>query len=1008
MTKKQIQGWVIVFFCLGLCSTAFAEIPTGSQPGINVVLVSLDSATPEKSNTADSAGWRQWEGEAPKLLASLEGEAGLVRGDDLHPTTAANLYEFRCTGRNLGDNETPAALQERLGGIFNATHRPSLLLLWQKSSAAVALTVYDGTIESLQRSLPLLQNSLGDSAGEVAPGTGILPPCVFTSKTGALQSGVSSGKLDDMVSAGNRDELLNLLAVQEFQTQQVVTKSGREQFMPAGTAIDLQTVQKSVDRFNDAVGLLDKLTDAKLPRELTLPLAMAAPVIGDLHAAGQGEYNPLTSESLERLGKLGLQELPKLTQSLEDSGRLPKGYTDQLTKQFGPLLEGLPDFTAAAASMAGRGSLQPNIAEITHALDGVSAMSAAAAGRLLGGDAGQTVAVTAADVTRDALRGMTYPVFSNLANSPVKTEIINQYRTEVAADIGHNIPIKSFEDSHPESINLFNSTERLSLNNEVKFSSDNLINLNSRNTQVAMNSTASPKTLMSPTVPTLRADTPPMPSMPDATKYYPKIPQIYGGGGGPPGGGGAFSSGGGGGGPPGGGGASAFRDATRMPELANSRFSGPSADALNHVFPLTSQIPVQMPTLRPGGILFSPDLEIVVDKTGATASRAEEAVAAIKGKAGVEFTTASGEHLIAVSQPGSAKFFQVRTGQFHFTETDLESAAENGRSLRLVRFYDSGEATVSELGQGWSYLQYSLRIGSTTRFGKDGIEVASKPILIDRERGVEIPYRMVTSDDSENAATIDEKLPSYIAIQPGIQPYLTANAEGGYTLTFAHGFQIGFDKNGRLEWMGHNEMDRVHYAFDGNNLARVFSSTAEINLKYDASSHLTGAEFTGGNSINYKMNDAGQLAGIAVGDRASRSFSYGSDDRLKTIVAIAGDGSKQAIVDNTYDNLGRMLTHKTPDEGWSIKYDDKVGSTVKTDDAGHSITHYYDGNSRIIASGESPKSMLLFNYDIYGRVIQVAEGELLNDPSGNERPRFRVTKILADLTTNPTNTAHQG
>jgi hypothetical protein len=38
--------------------------------------------------------------------------------------------------------------------------------------------------------------------------------------------------------------------------------------------------------------------------------------------------------------------------------------------------------------------------------------------------------------------------------------------------------------------------------------------------------------------------------------------------------------------------------------------------------------------------------------------------------------------------------------------------------------------------------------------------------------------------------------------------------------------------------------------------------------------------------------------------------------------------------------------------------------------------------------------MTLFNYDVTGRIFQVATGELLNEPSGNERPRFKVTKMV--------------
>ena len=64
-----------------------------------------------------------------------------------------------------------------------------------------------------------------------------------------------------------------------------------------------------------------------------------------------------------------------------------------------------------------------------------------------------------------------------------------------------------------------------------------------------------------------------------------------------------------------------------------------------------------LPTIKPGGILFCPELEIVADASGMTAAKAEKAVAAVSGKAGGEFRFEEQQY-IAAKAPGLPSCFK--------------------------------------------------------------------------------------------------------------------------------------------------------------------------------------------------------------------------------------------------------------------------------------------------------------------------------------------------------------
>jgi hypothetical protein len=213
------------------------------------------------------------------------------------------------------------------------------------------------------------------------------------------------------------------------------------QGLPALSLPSLRPLAQNIDRFNDAVGLLYKLADKEVPAGLKVPLAFAGPAIQDAQAGRAGQFNPWMSQTLERAGQFGLGELPQLTANLVKQGKLPANYNN-----LSPFLAGLPDIVAAGASQVGRGQLAPTVDEVTHYLDGINKASWAVVGGLVGGPKGADIAATAGGLTADVIRGATEPLFRQWAQEPVRREVIENFRAEVATAGAYGLPAKTLSE----------------------------------------------------------------------------------------------------------------------------------------------------------------------------------------------------------------------------------------------------------------------------------------------------------------------------------------------------------------------------------------------------------------------------------------------------------------------------------------------------------------------------------------------------------------------------------
>ncbi len=399
-----------------------------------------------------------------------------------------------------------------------------------------------------------------------------------------------------------------------------------------------------------------------------------------------------------------------------------------------------------------------------------------------------------------------------------------------------------------------------------------------------------------------------------------------------------------------------------------------------------------------GGILLAPKIEVVIDRNGLTNELATKAVAAVRGRTSGEFTHGDQTYL-AVKAPGTANMFRVAAGQFRLAQPDMTSETSGRTALQLCRYYESASHAASPLGPGWSFQPFSLELSRKGAAPSEGQNAAANVTLIDRQTGVRLAYRLEKDSSTATQPAGISPTTRYVKLTSSLQPELEAHqGDGGYVASFAHGLRISFDATGHLLSMERPEGDRIEYAYEGDVLKELRTgSENRIGLVYDDKGRLSGARATGGTAVRYLLDNPGRLVGVSGSESGDHTFTYGDDGRLASVTHTGNQEPHTLVADNTYDNHGRMLTHRTPAGEWRFTYDDKLGRAVTTGPDGKKCEYYYDAFQRLVAYGAGKDKMTLLNYDVTGRILQVAEGQMLNEPSGNERPRFRVLRVLAPL-----------
>ncbi len=407
------------------------------------------------------------------------------------------------------------------------------------------------------------------------------------------------------------------------------------------------------------------------------------------------------------------------------------------------------------------------------------------------------------------------------------------------------------------------------------------------------------------------------------------------------------------------------------------------------VFPAARAWPSPIPTLssqlqvnlRPGGILLAPELEIVVESKGLSNALSQKALKSFNaGQVGGKFTHEKANYIV-VKAPRSSKVDRhVPAGKYTLHQQDLLAVGPTG-DLALDRHYDSTSDTASPLGPRWSLLPFTLETDGATSWAK-GMRVFRRPVLRDWQAGLELKYRF-------ERGIVD----LYKPLGPD-QPRLVVEDNAHYAVFFAHGLVVRFDQQGRLKTIGKRGAGPyANYHYQNGKLARITGPAGSIDLQYGLSGALQHAVTDDGRVADYEIDSAGRLT-ATVTDEVSYRFAYTDDGLLRTVTKAKSRGRAEAVVDNTYDTYGRMLTHRTPEQRWNYAYDDRLGKATVKGSKGKQSTFVYDGQGRLVAYGENTQRMTLLNYDADGQILQVALGQLMSDGPG-KKLRFKVATVVS-------------
>jgi tetratricopeptide (TPR) repeat protein len=302
------------------------------------------------------------------------------------------------------------------------------------------------------------------------PGAPVEVPDVLLKRIdGKVYNFYSSGPMNNRLAAGEKVINIPVPAVRHVNFNDVTLPDGRpnpvahiggamlrerepsaslrdDQIRPVVSLPSVRAVARNLDRFYQVVGLLYKITNTDMPMEMKAPLALSGSIIQDINAAQAGKFHPLTSRSLEAIGKFGLKELPKLVNELVADGKLPGYYKDYLSS---PLMKGLPDFLAASASQAGRGSYTPNLDEISRYAEGSLKVTGAIIGALyIKRPEGAEIGATVAGLTADAVKGISESLGRNSVLREGGTRLVQEWNTHVQAATARGLEVKSFSEMY--------------------------------------------------------------------------------------------------------------------------------------------------------------------------------------------------------------------------------------------------------------------------------------------------------------------------------------------------------------------------------------------------------------------------------------------------------------------------------------------------------------------------------------------------------------------------------
>jgi len=207
----------------------------------------------------------------------------------------------------------------------------------------------------------------------------------------------------------------------------------------------LRAAADNLDRLSDAVSLLHELTQIDIPMKVKAPLALGGSLLRDVESARDHSFNPLTSETLEALGRFGMDQLPRIIDKLIENDRLPTAYRDLLKA---PVFAGLPDFIAAASQQVGRKSVALSYEEMSLYAEGLFKVTGAVIGAYSRYPNGAAIGSSAAELLSDTVKGEAQAVGRDMVLRDAGPRLIADWNVQIDSSIARHLPAKTFSEMY--------------------------------------------------------------------------------------------------------------------------------------------------------------------------------------------------------------------------------------------------------------------------------------------------------------------------------------------------------------------------------------------------------------------------------------------------------------------------------------------------------------------------------------------------------------------------------
>ncbi len=217
---------------------------------------------------------------------------------------------------------------------------------------------------------------------------------------------------------------------------------------------------------------------------------------------------------------------------------------------------------------------------------------------------------------------------------------------------------------------------------------------------------------------------------------------------------------------------------------------------------------------------------------------------------------------------------------------------------------------------------------------------------------------------------------------------LIKNGDGSYTLKNPQQIAWNFSNAGKVTTFVDPAGMTVTYSYNGSGQLTSVTNGLGRTLTFTyTGTRLTGVSDGNGRSIAFSVDSNGNLTSFT--DALSHSITYEYAQPGQLIKVFLPNNPSTAIVEHTYDSLGRVMTQKGADTGTStyffagsrseevdplenrhVMYWNEFGSMVKETNAlGQTTSYEYDGLNRLVKTTLPEQNSVEVTYDTKNNVL---------------------------------------